>query len=83
MKSHVLALAALAAVGLSGAAYAGDAKSVTKAPVAMSDAEMDAVTAGKVSFRVITFTKRVDTSSANLQPTTTGFQGVNVEHAAA
>jgi hypothetical protein len=38
---RVLALAALAAIGFAGAAYAGDAT----APKAMSDSEMDKVTA--------------------------------------
>jgi hypothetical protein len=42
MKSYCLALAALAAIGFAGAAYAGDAT----APKAMSDSEMDKVTAG-------------------------------------
>jgi hypothetical protein len=42
MKSSVLALIAVAAIGISGAAFAGQA---TK-PAAMSDAQMDAVTAG-------------------------------------
>ena len=43
MKSYVFALAALAAIGFSGAAFAGDAAT---APKAMSDSEMDKVTAG-------------------------------------
>jgi hypothetical protein len=38
---RVIALAALAAIGFAGAAYAGDAA----APKAMSDSEMDKVTA--------------------------------------
>jgi hypothetical protein len=42
MKS-IIALAALAAIGFAGAAYAGDAT----APKAMSDSEMDKVTAGE------------------------------------
>lgn len=42
MKSYVLGLAALAAIGFAGAAYAGD---VTP-PKAMTDSEMDKVTAG-------------------------------------
>ena len=44
MKSYVLALAALAAIGFAGAAFAEDGK--TSAPTAMSDAQMDQVTAG-------------------------------------
>src|SRR5262245_58334474 len=40
MKSYCFALAALAVMGLASAAYAGDA-----APKAMSDSEMDKVTA--------------------------------------
>jgi hypothetical protein len=44
MKKCVLGLAALAAIGFAGAAYAGDAT----APKAMSDSEMDKVTAGSV-----------------------------------
>jgi hypothetical protein len=42
MKSYCLALAAIAAMSFAGAAYAGDAT----APKAMSDSEMDKVTAG-------------------------------------
>jgi hypothetical protein len=42
MKKQVLTLAALAAIGFAGAAYAGD----STAPKAMSDSEMDKVTAG-------------------------------------
>ena len=41
MKSYCFALAAVAAIGFAGSAYAGDA-----APKAMSDSEMDKVTAG-------------------------------------
>jgi Chaperone of endosialidase len=43
MKSYVFALAALAAIGFSGAAFAGDAAT---APKAMSDSDLDKVTAG-------------------------------------
>jgi len=42
MKSSVLALIAVAVIGFSGVAYAGQAAK----PAAMSDAEMDKVTAG-------------------------------------
>jgi hypothetical protein len=42
MKSHVLALAALAAIGFSGAAFAAE---VTK-PTPMTDEQMDKVAAG-------------------------------------
>ena len=52
MKSYVFALAALAALGFTGAAFAGEATPVAKGPVAMSDSELDAVTAG--DFVVIT-----------------------------
>ena len=41
MKTTVFAFAALAAFAFSGAAFAGD----SKGPIAMSDAEMDGVTA--------------------------------------
>jgi hypothetical protein len=43
MKKSVLALAALAIIGFSGVAYAGEA---TRGPTTMTDAEMDKVTAG-------------------------------------
>ena len=53
MKSYCFALAALAAIGLSGAAFAGEATKgpspsspIVKGPVAMTDAEMDKVTGG-------------------------------------
>ena len=50
MKKSVLALAALAAVGFSGAAFAEDATtgtwSTVTGPAAMTDSEMDKVTAG-------------------------------------
>jgi hypothetical protein len=42
MKRSVIALISLAVIGLSGAAFAAD----TAKPAAMSDAQMDAVTAG-------------------------------------
>jgi hypothetical protein len=42
MKSYVIALAALAAIGSAGTAYAGE---VTK-PTPMTDEQMDQVTAG-------------------------------------
>jgi len=44
MKSQIIALAALAAIGFSGVAFAGEA--TTTGPAAMSDAEMDGATAG-------------------------------------
>jgi hypothetical protein len=50
MKSHIIGLAALAAIGFAGAAYAGDAtkhQTAASTPAAMSDAEMDRVTAGQ------------------------------------
>ncbi len=43
MKSLAIAFAGLAAIGFSGAAFADEA---TKGPAAMTDAEMDGVTAG-------------------------------------
>ena len=49
MKSYCFALAALAAIGLSGgAAFAGEATHQVKpkGPVAMSDSQLDKVTAG-------------------------------------
>ena len=45
MKKSVFALAALAAIGLSGVAFAEDSK--TGATAAMSDTEMDNVAAGR------------------------------------
>jgi hypothetical protein len=46
MKSHCFALAALAAIGFSGLAFAEDGTwTTTTGPAAMSDAEMDGVTA--------------------------------------
>jgi len=47
MKGHVLALAAVAAIGFSGSAFAEDAAGAktTEAPTAMTDSELDAVTA--------------------------------------
>ena len=48
MKKSVLALAALAAIGFSGAAFAEEATkgSSTTGPAVMSDSDMDGVTAG-------------------------------------
>jgi hypothetical protein len=51
MKKTCLALAALAALGFSGVAYAGDtatgaAQTTATAPTAMSDSDLDKVTAG-------------------------------------
>ena len=43
MKRSVIALISLAVIGLSGAAFAAD---TANKPAAMSDAQMDAVTAG-------------------------------------
>ena len=43
---RLIALAALAAIGFAGAAYAEDGKPTSTAPKAMSDREMDKVTAG-------------------------------------
>jgi len=50
MKTTFVTLAALAAMGFAGAAYAGDATTGTSAtgPAAMSDSEMDKVTAGAI-----------------------------------
>ena len=56
MKSSCFALAALAAIGFSGAAFAEEATTTgtatstpVTAPIAMTDAEMDKVTAGTVT----------------------------------
>jgi opacity protein-like surface antigen len=47
MSKRILVLAALAAVGFSGAAFAAETtKGSTAAPAAMTDSQMDAVTAG-------------------------------------
>jgi len=46
MKKSVFALAALGAVALSGAAFAEEGKTATR-PAAMTDSEMDKVTAGE------------------------------------
>jgi hypothetical protein len=58
MKSHVLALAALAAIGFSGAAFAGEATQPGRAtgPVTMSDSELDSTYAGVVANRTIQVT---------------------------
>jgi hypothetical protein len=47
MKQYLVVAAALAAIGLSGAAFAGEAT----APKAMSNSEMDKVTAGGCRLR--------------------------------
>ena len=70
MTKTILALAALTAIGFAGTAFAGQA---TTGPAAMTDAEMDAVTAGEV----FTFPKVVDKASPTLQARTNGFQGIN------
>ena len=46
MTKYLLAAAALAAITLSGAAFAEDGKAKSTTPQAMSDSEMDKVTAG-------------------------------------
>lgn len=47
MKNYCFALAALAAIGFTGTALAQDGtRTTTTGPAAMSDAEMDRVTAG-------------------------------------
>jgi hypothetical protein len=46
IMKRVLALAGMAAIGFAGAAYAGDAKPTVTAPTAMSDSDLDKVTAG-------------------------------------
>jgi len=47
MSKRILVLAALAAVGFSGAAFAAETtKGSTAAPAPMTDSQMDAVTAG-------------------------------------
>ena len=46
MTKYLLAAAAVAAIAISGAAFAEDGKVTSTAPKAMSDSEMDQVTAG-------------------------------------
>ena len=46
MKKLAIAFAGLAAIGLSGAAFAEEATITTTGPAAMTDSEMDKVTAG-------------------------------------
>ena len=46
MKKLAIAFAGLAAIGFSGAAFAEEATTTTTGPAAMTDAEMDGVTAG-------------------------------------
>lgn len=52
MTKTIFALAALAAIGFVGAAYAKDAKPTAAAPTVMSDSEMDKVTAGEFDLGV-------------------------------
>ena len=55
MKSHILALAALAAI--SGTAYAGEAtQPKAKGPVTMSNSELDMVYAGALLGRTVNVT---------------------------
>ena len=58
MKIYVLALATLAAIGLSGAAFAGEATHPAKA---MSDSELDKVTAGDI----LTSNTAIDLTNGN------------------
>ena len=46
MAKYLLAAAAVAVIAFSGAAFAEDGKATSTAPKAMSDSEMDKVTAG-------------------------------------
>jgi len=77
MKSYYLALAALAAIGFSGTAFAGEATHPGKArgPVALSDTEMDKVTAG--SFDVLNRHGEIFASRVNFHAANNGFQGHN------
>jgi hypothetical protein len=76
MKSHIIALAALAAIGFSGAAFAEDATpgagsakaTPVTAPTVMSDSEMDKVTAG------------VGQGNYTAWHDTTGPGGINAQH---
>ena len=52
MKKLAIAFAGLAAIGLSGAAFAEEATITTTGPAAMTDSEMDKVTAG-IFLRII------------------------------
>ena len=53
MKSYCFALAALAVIGLASAAFAGETHTGKAAgPVAMSDSQLDKVTAGEGSITV-------------------------------
>jgi hypothetical protein len=66
MKSYCFALAALAAIGFAGAAFAGEAihPGKAKGPVAMSDSQLDKVTAGR-DLRVGIETARESPGRAN------------------
>jgi hypothetical protein len=80
MKSYCLALAALAAIGFAGAAYAGDqpiSATTAAAPKAMTDEQMDRVTAGQCPVGCIqTKTQVVEPNwSVNNQAGEHGFQG--------
>ena len=68
MKSHVLGLAALAAIGFSGAAFAGEAtqQGKTAGPVAMSDSELDKVTAGTTFIDVLATGRRITIEQTTL-----------------
>ena len=46
MSKYLLVAAAVAAIAISGAAFAEDGKATSTAPKPMSDSEMDKVTAG-------------------------------------
>ena len=70
MKSHVLALAALTAIGFSGAAFAGEARQPSKAtaPVSMSDSELDSAYAGAVANRFFQVTTVSSGADQGAQP---------------
>jgi hypothetical protein len=74
MTKYLLAAAVAAAIGFAGAAYGGDATT----PKAMSDNEMDKVTAGDIPSEphVFTFNKGVVLNSKpNDHANINGFQG--------
>jgi hypothetical protein len=75
MKHHILALAALAVMGFSGVAFAEDGKAT--APKAMSDSEMDQVTAGRAysGLKVETHGGRLINQSKPDDHSLKGFQG--------
>jgi hypothetical protein len=68
MTKYLLAAAALAAIGFAGAAYAGDATT----PKAVSDSELDRVTAGNTIITVLRTDRQIIISKTILPRTTPG-----------